>query len=161
MSTVASGNGTRGDHQTGDDEVVVIRPRRATWMAIVLAAVVLGVFVVVTLALRQSNTGVRFGLSDQIAMMGVGVLLSAAFMLFAVPRVRADASGIEVRNVLVGRKFAWSEVLSVSFPDGASFARLELPEDEYYGVLAIQAVDRERAVLAVRALRKLHRQAWS
>lgn len=155
---------TRGDHHTDggtpDDRVVVIRPQRAMWMSIVVAAVVLGAFVVVSLLLRQSNTGVRFGVSDQIAMMCVGVILAAASMLFATPRVRADASGIEVRNVLVGRKFSWREVLSVSFPDGASFARLELPEDEYYGMLAIQAVDRERAVQAVRALRGLHRQAW-
>ncbi|GLY65738.1 membrane protein [Amycolatopsis taiwanensis] len=140
---------------------MVIRPYRAIWMSVLLAVVLLGVFVVVSLLLRHSNTGAIFGLSDQIAMMGVGVILAAGSMLFATPRVRADASGIEVRNVLVGRKFAWDEVLSVSFPDGASFARLELPEDEYYGVLAIQAVDRERAVQSVRKLRALHRQAWS
>jgi hypothetical protein len=50
-------------------------------------------------------------------------------------------------------------VLSVSFPDGASWARLELPDDEYQAVMAVQAVDRGRAVEAVRALRKLHRAA--
>jgi hypothetical protein len=65
-----------------------------------------------------------------------------------------------VRNVLLSRRFAWHEVLSISFPDGASWARLELPEDEYYPVIAVQAVDRERAVIAVRALRRLHKQAW-
>lgn len=146
---------------SGADGVVVLRPRRARWMSVVVAVVLLAVFAVVSVLLRGSNTGVIFQLSDQIAMMGVGVLLAAASMLFATPRVRADSAGIEVRNVLVGRRFTWLEVLSVSFPDGASFARLELPEDEYYGVLAIQAVDRERAVEAVKALRRLHKQAWA
>jgi hypothetical protein len=119
------------------------------------------VFTVVAILLRSSKTGVIFQTSDQIAMVGIGILLAAGTMLFAFPRVRADAEGIEVRNVLLGRRFAWREVLSVSFPDGASWARLELPEDEYYSVMAVQAVDRERAVEAVRALRRLHQQAWS
>jgi Bacterial PH domain len=146
---------------TGDD-VVVLRPRRATWMAIVVAVVLLACFAVVSALLRNSNTGAIFEASDQIAMMGIGIVLAGGALLFATPRVRADAHGIEVRNVLlVTRKFSWLDVLSVSFPDGASFARLELPEDEYEGMLAIQAVDRTHAVEAVRALRRLHRQAWS
>ena len=143
------------------DEMVVIRPRRAAWMGGAVAVVVLASFAAVAVLLRSSRTGVIFQVSDQIAMMGVGIVLAAGALLFATPRVRAGAEGIQVRNVLVGRKFTWLEVLSVSFPDGASFARLELPDDEYYGVLAIQAVDRERAVEAVRALRRLHKQAWA
>jgi hypothetical protein len=144
-----------------DKQVLVIRPRRAMWMSASLAVPLVAVFTVVAILLRSSKTGVIFQTSDQIAMVGIGILLAAGTMLFAFPRVRADAEGIEVRNVLLGRRFAWREVLSVSFPDGASWARLELPEDEYYSVMAVQAVDRERAVEAVRALRRLHQQAWS
>lgn len=146
---------------TATEGVLVIRPRRTAWIASVLAVVLLGVFAVVSVLLRASRTGVVFRLSDQIAMMGVGVVLAAAALLFATPRVRADATGVAVRNVLAGRRFAWEDVLSVSFPDGASFARLELGGDEYYAVFAIQAFDRERAVEAVRALRRLHKQAWA
>jgi hypothetical protein len=142
-------------------EPVVIRPHRATWMSSVLAVFLLAVFVAVAILLRGSDTGVIFQRSDQIAMVFIGVLLAAATMLFATPRVRADAEGVQVRNVLAGRRFTWLEVLSVSFPDGASFARLELPDDEYYAMLAIQAVDRDRAVEAVRALRRLHKAAWA
>ncbi|RJQ81427.1 PH domain-containing protein [Amycolatopsis panacis] len=138
---------------------LVVRPRRALIMCSTLAFLLLTAFVVVAVLLRSSHTGVVFEASDQVAMIGIGVLLSFGTMLFAMARVRADATGIEVRNVLAKRRFAWDEVLSVSFPDGASWARLELPEDEYFSVMAIQAVDRERAVLAVRALRRLHRAA--
>ncbi|MEV7095700.1 PH domain-containing protein [Amycolatopsis sp. NPDC051045] len=130
-------------------------------MCSVLAVALLAVFVVVAVLLRNGDTGVRFQRSDQAAMVGIGILLAAGVMLFAVARVRADADGIEVRNVLLTRRFAWSDVLSVSFPDGASWARLELPDDEYHSVMAVQAVDRDRAVEAVRALRKLHRAANS
>jgi hypothetical protein len=143
-----------------DKQVLVIRPRRAMWMSASLAVPLVAVFTVVAILLRSSKTGVIFQTSDQIAMVGIGILLAAGTMLFAFPRVRADAEGIEVRNVLLGRRFAWREVLSVSFPDGASWARLELPDDEYYSVMAVQAVDRERAVEAVRALRRLHQHAW-
>ena len=139
--------------------LLVIRPRRALIMCSVLAVALLAVFVVVAVLLRNGDTGVRFQRSDQVAMVGIGILLACGVMLFAIARVRADAEGIEVRNVLITRRFAWSEVLSVSFPDGASWARLELPDDEYHAVMAVQAVDRDRAVEAVRALRKLHRAA--
>ncbi|MEU0537333.1 PH domain-containing protein [Amycolatopsis tolypomycina] len=138
---------------------LVIRPRRAMIMCSVLAVALLAVFVVVAVLLRTGDTGVRFQRSDQAAMVGIGILLACGVMLFAIARVRADAEGIEVRNVVITRRFAWSEVLSVSFPDGASWARLELPDDEYHAVMAVQAVDRDRAVEAVRALRKLHRAA--
>jgi hypothetical protein len=139
--------------------LLVIRPRRALMVCSVLAVALLAVFVVVAVLLRNGNTGVHFQRSDQAAMIGIGILLACGVMLFAIARVRADAEGIEVRNVLITRRFAWDEVLSVSFPDGASWARLELPDDEYHAVMAVQAVDRGRAVEAVRALRKLHRAA--
>ncbi|MEU6642979.1 PH domain-containing protein [Saccharomonospora sp. NPDC046836] len=128
-------------------------------MASCLALLLVVVFTVVAVLLRNTSTGVIFQTSDQVAMIGIGVLLACGALLFAAPLARADADGIEVRNVLLTRRFSWQEVLSVSFPDGASFARLELPDDEYHSVLAVQAVDRDRAVEAVRALRRLHKQA--
>lgn len=141
------------------DDVVVARPRRAAWMGGALGLVLFAVFTVVAVLLSESDTGAIFRLSDQIAMVGVGLILGLTCAAFGSPKVRADARGIEVRNVLTTKRFAWDEVLSVSFPDGASFARLELPEDEYYPLLAVQAVDRHRAVEAVRGLRRLHKQA--
>src|SRR3979411_497857 len=99
------------------------------WMSASLAVPLVAVFTVVAILLRSSKTGVIFQTSDQIALVGIGTLLAAGTMLFAFPRVRADAEGIEVRNVLLGRRFAWREVLSVSFPDGASWAGLGTPQD--------------------------------
>ena len=98
-----------------------------------------------------------FRTADQVAMVGVGVLLAAGVLLFTRPRVRADAETIEVRNIYGTTRYPWSSVEALSFPDGASFARLELPDDEYVSIMAIQSTDGERAVRAMRALRKLYR----
>jgi hypothetical protein len=43
----------------------------------------------------------------------------------------------------------------VSFPRGARWARVDLPDDEYVPVLAIQAVDKDRAVDAMDQVRGL------
>jgi hypothetical protein len=113
---------------------------------------------VVALLLRNTPTGVYFRTSDQVAMVVVGLLLGGAALLFTRPRVRADASGVQVRNLLETRTLPWGLVRRVSFPDGAPWARLELPDDEYIAVMAIQAADGARAVEAIQALRAIHAQ---
>ncbi|GAA1297869.1 PH domain-containing protein [Saccharothrix xinjiangensis] len=138
---------------------VEFRPKKIRLVAGACAVFLVAVFTVVGLLLGDTPTGVIFRTSDQVAMICLGVLLACGVLLLTRPRVRADAEGVEVRNVITSHRFAWQDVLHVSFPDGASWARLELPEDEYISVMAIQAVDREHAVAAVRALRDLHRTA--
>ena len=80
-------------------------------------------------------------------------------LLLARPKVRADADGVEVRNLLFGRVVPWQDIKGVGFPDGAPWARLELPQDEYVPVVAIQAMDGERAVSAIRELRAWYRDS--
>lgn len=138
---------------------VQFRPRRVRWIAVSCAVLLLTMFLVMAVFLRESDTGVYFRVSDQVALAGVGLLLALGMLMLLRPRVRADADGVSVRNVFFSQRFDWQEILAVSFPDGASFARLELPHDEYYSVIAVQAMDREHAVEAVRALRRLHRDA--
>lgn len=135
------------------------RPHRVRLFAAPLAAVLVAAFTVVAIFLKDSDTGVRFHTSDQVAMVGIGVILALAVLWSTWPRVRADAAGIEVRNLLGPRRYPWSEVRAVSFPDGARWARLELPADEYIPMLAIQSLDGDRAVTAMRELRHLHRAA--
>jgi hypothetical protein len=136
--------------------VLVLRPRRVLVAAWVGAVATVVAFVVLAALLRSSDTGVYFRTADQVAMVLLGVLIAAGVLLLARPRVRADARGIEVRNVGVPRYLPWELVRAVAFPDGASWARLDLPDDEYLAVLAVQAVDGQRAVAGIRALRALH-----
>ena len=71
----------------------------------------------------------------------------------AIPR-RPPAQSTS-RNLLGDRLFPWSDTVGVSFPVGARWARVALPGDEYLPVLAIQAVDKDRAVDAMDTMRAL------
>lgn len=158
-SAVGAGAAAAGEGATAATAAppaVVVRPRRLLVVSWVGAIVLVVLFAVVAALLPQTPTGVHFRLADQIAVLMIGLIMAGLMLLVARPRVRADAAGIEVRNILVTRRMAWSEVRRVAFPDGASWARLDLPDDEYLAVLAVQAVDGQRAVEAMRALRALH-----
>jgi Bacterial PH domain len=135
------------------------RPRKIKFVAIPLAVAFVAVFTVVAFLLRSDWTGAYFQASDQVAMVGIGVMLAVGVLLFTRSRVRADESGIEIRNLIGTKRFEWEQVEHVSFPDGASYARLELPDDEYVTIMAIPAVDGERSVVAMRELRKLKASA--
>lgn len=139
--------------------VLVVRPRRVQRAAWACAVAVVAVFTAIASVLRTTDTGVVFRLADQVAMVLLGVLLAAGILLLARPRVRADADGVEVRNTGWPRYVPWELVRAVSFPDGASWARLDLPDHEYVPVLAVQAADGARAVEAIRGLRALHAAA--
>ncbi|APU14524.1 MULTISPECIES: PH domain-containing protein [Actinoalloteichus] len=136
--------------------ILVVRPRRARRVAIGAAAVLIAVFGVVAVLLRDTPTGVYFRLADQIAMAGLGILLGCGALVFARPRLTIDAEGLTVRNFISTRRLEWALVLDVTFPDGTPWARLELPEDEYEAVMAVQAADGQHAVRAMRELRRLY-----
>jgi hypothetical protein len=140
-------------------EALVLRPRLLLICAWAGAVAVLVIFAVVAYLMPAEDTGVVFRPADQISMMVLGVLIAGGLLLMARPRVRADARGIEVRNIAASHWFPWTDVEGVAFPDGTSWARLDLPDDEYHPVLAVQAVDRRRAVDGIRRLRALHRDA--
>ena len=134
---------------------LVVRPRRISRIAIVAAVVIVAVFSTVAATLHGDATGVYFRPSDQIALAVFGLLLAGAVLLLARPRLRAGAHGVGVRNVLGEKFFAWDIITDVTFPDGASFAHVELPDDEYVTVLAIQSADGSHAVQAMHRLREL------
>lgn len=143
----------------GGAETVVLRPHKVLIAAWVGAVAVVVLFTVVAVLLRTTQTGVYFRFADQVALVLLGLMVAGGVLLLALPRVRADAEGIEVRNLLTSRRVPWELVRRVAFPDGASWARLDLPDDEYLPVLAIQAVDGFRAVDAIAKLRALHAAA--
>lgn len=147
------------DGGAADGPVLVLRPRRVLVAAWVSAVATVVAFSIVAALLRNSDTGVFFRTADQVAMVLLGLLVAGGVLLLARPRVRADARGVEVRNVGVPRYLPWELVRAVSFPDGASWARLDLPDDEYLAVMAVQAVDGQRAVVGIRQLRALHAAA--
>lgn len=144
---------------TGTGERVVLRPLKVSVFAWVGAVAIVASLTAIALVLRNTDTGVIFRVADQVAMVMIGLFLAGGILLMARPRVRADAAGIEVRNVLQTRYLPWDEVVRIAFPDSSSWARLDLPDHEYVPLMAVQAVDGQRAVEAMRRLRALHAAA--
>lgn len=134
---------------------VVSRPRvlqRVVWGLVV---VVMIVFTGVAVALGRTSGGASFRLADQLAMVGLGALLSAAALTLTRARVVADLQGVRIRNVLGDRQVPWQVVREVRMDPGASWASLELHDDDTLALLGIQSNDGDRAVEAVLGLRAL------
>lgn len=154
-----AGRGRLGPVQTITP--VRFRPRRTRVVSAVAAAAVVAVFTGTGLALRGPiGAGPAvFETGDQVAMIGLGVLIALGVLLLARPWVEADRDGVRLRNLVTGYTLPWQVVRAVRFDRGASWASLELHDDEVVPVLAVQAVDKEYALAAVRALRALHAAA--
>lgn len=134
-----------------------LRPRRIRVICGVAAAAVLAVFTAVGTALRGSGAEgpAVFRPGDQVAMIGLGVLAALAILAFTRPRVEADERGIRIRNLVAAYDLPWEVVRAVRFDRGSPWASLELRDDEVVQVMAVQVIDKEYAVEAVRSLRRL------
>ena len=132
-----------------------VRPHLTPYFAYGAAFVILAAHVTVGLLLKIRSSGVIFQTADQVAIALLGVVIAGVLLLFARPRLRVGAAGVAVRNLFGYRLIPWSDVVDVSFPRGARWARVDLPDDEYIPVMAIQAVDKDRAVDAMDGVRKL------
>lgn len=132
-----------------------VRPHLTPYFAYAAAFVIAAAHIAVGFLLKIGSSGVIFQTSDQVAIGLLGVIIGCVVLLFARPRLRVGPSGIAVRNLLTYRLIPWSEVVDVSFQDGARWARVDLPDDEYVPAMAIQAVDKQRAVDAMDRVREL------
>lgn len=141
--------------KTKGDWDVVLRPRVTPLFAYVAAFVVAATGVTVGFLLNIRYTGAFIQPADQVSMGGLGVVLAAGILLLTLPRVRVGPAGIAVRNVVLERVVPWGDVVGVSFPAGARWARVDIADYEYVPVLAIQSVDGQRAVDAMDTLRHL------
>lgn len=121
----------------------------------IVAILIVTIHVVVSVLLTIRASGVIFRTYDRVAVVVLGLIVAGSLLLLTRARVRAGESGVSVRNALGDRLIPWSQVVGVSFPAGKRWARLELPDDEYIPLVAIQSADKEHAVQAMRELRAL------
>jgi hypothetical protein len=135
-----------------------VRPRKITILASIATALVVGSMVVIGVLLRNANLGVAFRVSDQLGLIGIGLILGAVIMTAARPRLRVDRNGLWVRNVLGDVFTPWALVTRIAYPAGSPWAQLQMPDDEVRSVMAIQAMDRGRAVRALERVRELQKQ---
>ncbi len=140
---------------TKPDWDVEVRPHLTPYFAYIAAFVIAAAHIVVGLLLKMKSSGVIFQTADQVAIAALGLVIAGFVLLFARPRLRVGAAGLSVRNLFGYRLVPWSEVVGVSFPAGARWARIDLPDDEYIPLMAIQAVDKDRAVEAMDTVRSL------
>ena len=132
-----------------------VRPHLTPYIACGAAFVIAVAHIAVGLLLKAQSSGVIFQTADQVAIAGLGLVIAAGVLLFARPRLRVGAAGLSVRNLLGYRLVPWFDVVGVSFPPGARWARIDLLGDEYIPLMAIQAADKGRAVQAMESLRAL------
>ena len=140
---------------TGVGWDVELRPRRTLPYIYAAAFLIAAVHIAVGALLKIKSSGVIFQTADQVAMAVLGLIIAGAVLLFARPRLRVGPAGLSVRNLLGDRLFQWPEIVEVSFPAGSRWARIDLHDDEYMPVMAIQAVDRDRAAESLETVRSL------
>ena len=145
--------GKNANRDSGWD--VVVRPHLTPYFAYGAAIIIAAAHIVVGFLLKVGSTGVIFQTADQVGIALVGVVIGAVVLQFVRPRLRVGPAGLSVRNLLGDKLIPWSDVVGVSFPIGARWARLDLPDDEYIPLMAIQAVDKDRAVAAMETVRTL------
>jgi hypothetical protein len=125
-----------------------------------VAAVVVGVMLYVALTLKSSSTGVvAFGTVDQVSIACLGLIMGVGVLALGRSHVEADAAGIRFRNIALQHELPWSVVRAVAFDRKSPWASLVLRNGDEVALLAVQAVDKERAVQAVEGLRALLRAA--
>jgi hypothetical protein len=135
---------------------MTLRPRRLLLVCRLAGALLLVVFGVVAYLLpRGSAGGQQFGVADQLAFFGIGLLLAWAVLQFTRVRVVADERGVRVRNYVGEKHVPWQVVAGVRLDDGSPWASLDLQDDDTIALLAVQANDGARAVDAVVELRRL------
>lgn len=135
---------------------LVIRPFRMRILAFIAAGAVMVSAIWIGMRLADEETyNVPFRLADQIALIGLGTLLAIAILLTARPSIVADATGVRVRNMMSTKHFDWQIIYRAAYPKGAPWAQLILADDESYPMMAIQDMDRARAVASMTALRAM------
>jgi hypothetical protein len=140
---------------TDPDCDLEVKPHLTPYFAYGAAFLIAAAHIAVGFLLKVGSSGVIFRTADQVAIGVLGVIIGCLVLMFARPRLRVGPAGLAVRNLLGYRLIPWPEVVDVSFPEGARWARVDLPDDEYIPVMAIQAVDKDRAVDAMDDVRGL------
>ncbi|RBY93432.1 PH domain-containing protein [Blastococcus sp. TF02-8] len=126
----------------------------------VLAVVVVLVMVLAALSLPgTTNTVVDYGVVDQVAIAGLGVVLAAGVVFLGRSRIDADASGVRIRNLLIHHELPWTAVRAVRFDEKSYWGSLLLENGDEVSLLGLQAFDGETAVRGVEGLRALHAAA--
>lgn len=151
-----------------DHNVYVARPRRVRIIAIV-SSLALCILAAIGWLLLPAEVRALFPLSHRLGLLGILAFPIAVMAVLASSYVRADGSGLRVRNALRVYAMPWERVHKIILRPGDPWAQLLLkPADgrpfeadldaEKRQLMGIQTVDGALAVAAVKELRVRHRR---
>ena len=130
------------------------RPFGARVAGGVLGGLLLVLVVVVWIALGDDLRS-RFSLFQRATLIGFGLLGFVAWYALMRSRVSASQRGLTVVNGYRSRAYEWSQVVDVNLRRGAPWAGMDLSDGTSIPVMGIQGSDGQRAVRAVKELRRL------
>jgi hypothetical protein len=151
-----------------DQSVYVARPHRVRVITII-ATLALCLLTAIGWFLLPPEVRVLFTLSQRLTLLGVLALVILGMVALASSYVRADASGLRIRNGVRVHAVPWDRVHKIILRPGDPWALLLItPEDgrpfeadidaEKRQLMGIQRVDRDFAKAAVNELRGRHRR---
>jgi hypothetical protein len=130
------------------------RPFGARVAGVLLGGMLLVLVVAVWVA-WGADVRARFTFFQRSTLVGFGLIAFGCWFALMRSRVTADAHGVTVVNGYRRRAFEWSEVIGVNLRRGAPWAGMDLSDGTSISMVAIQGSDGERAIRAVRELRRL------
>lgn len=151
-----------------DHSVYVARPRRVRMIAII-ASIALCVLGVIGWLLLPTETRALFPLSHRLGLLGIFAFPIVVMAILASSYVRANESGLRIRNALRVHRVPWERVHKIILRPGDPWAQLLLkPADgrpfeadldaDRRQLMGIQTVDGPLAGAAVTELRARHRR---
>lgn len=126
---------------TSSDPYATFRPVGGRIVPLVVAVLCLGLFIVIAVALPSD----RFGGIDRVGILTLGFGLAGGLWRFAQVRAIPTTEGLEVHNLVVTRRLAWTQIVEVQFGGGAPWPTLELDDFDTCAVMGIQRSDGPRA----------------
>lgn len=130
-----------------------IRPRAARWVSWALLAATVVATVGLIVVMYAGDLGMTPG--DTVGTLAVGSLIAWFCYRQATVAALPDTSGLTVRNLIVVRRLAWAEIITVRYGDGRSWAQLDLSDGDTLAVMGIQRADGDFAQGEARRLATL------
>ncbi len=121
-----------------------------TVLGVLLLVLVIAVWILLPARTRAGFTAFQLG-----TLVFLGLIALAVWFALMRSRVTVAEAGVTVVNGYRRRDFAWSQLVGVNLRRGAPWAGIDLSDGTSLSALAIQSSDGDRAVQAVRDLRRL------
>lgn len=119
------------------------RPRRGRAVALGMGVAVLVIFIGVAILIPGPAAGGSWALADRLLLVGFGLAIAALLWRYASIRAVATDAGLQIRNLMISRRVAWADIVSVRFPEGDPWVSLELIDTDVVAVMAVQRADGE------------------